>query len=77
MSGLPEWMHWFGWMLNSMCVLTITVTIVVVLLYVPFNSEAGAVFKHTDGTLMWVLLFVYAIWATTYCFMVSSFFERR
>lgn len=77
MSGLPEWMHWLGWMMNSLLVLLITITIIVVVLFVPFNSEAGAVFKHSDPTLFWIVMLIYSIWATTYCFAISAFFERR
>ncbi|ODM92121.1 ATP-binding cassette sub-family A member 3 [Orchesella cincta] len=76
MSGLPEYLHWLGWMLNSLLILIITVTIIVVVLFVEFSSETGAVFQHSDPTLMWVVLMIYAVWATTYCFSISAFFER-
>ncbi|CAL8112749.1 unnamed protein product [Orchesella dallaii] len=76
LSGLPEYLHWLGWMLNSLSILIITVTIIVIVLFVPFSSETGAVFEHSDPTLLWVILMIYAIWATTYCFSVSAFFER-
>jgi hypothetical protein len=77
MTGLSNWMHWLGWMLNSMIVLLISITIVIVIFFVPFNSESGAVLKNSDPSLWWFVLVIYAIWATTYCFLISSISQRR
>lgn len=46
MTGLPSWMHVVGWMLNSMILLLISVTIVIIIFFIPFNSERGAVLKN-------------------------------
>jgi len=77
MNGIPNWMHWFGWMMNSIVVLIFSITIVTILFFVTFNSESGAVFVKTDPTLWWFFMLFYIVWATTHCFLVSSFFNRR
>ncbi|OXA45953.1 ATP-binding cassette sub-family A member 3 [Folsomia candida] len=76
MTGIPNWMHWVGWMINSLLVLIISITLVIILLYIPFNSSTGGVLKNSDPTIWWFFLFCYAIWATSYCFLISSIFER-
>lgn len=76
MSGLPEWMHWMGWMLNSLTILLFTVTLTTICLFVSFSSN-GAVYEFADFSLFWIILVIYVIWATSYCFTISAFFERR
>jgi len=77
MNGLSNWIHWFGWMINSVVVLTITITIMTILFSVQFDEENGAVFMKTDPTVWWFFMLFYIIWVTTYCFLVSSFFNSR
>jgi ATP-binding cassette subfamily A (ABC1) protein 3 len=77
MTGIPNWMHWVGWMMNSLVVLIVSITVVSILFFVTFASKSGAVFTFTDPTLWWFFMFIYIIWATTHCFLVSSFFTRR
>jgi ABC-type transport system involved in multi-copper enzyme maturation permease subunit len=76
MAGLSNWMHWVGWMVNSLIVLLITITIITFLLFVPFWGKTGTL-GNSDFTLWWFFLFLYIIWATTYCFLISSIFEKR
>ena len=77
LMGLANWMHWVGWLVNSLLVLIISVTVIVVLFFVPFSSDSGAVLIHGDPTLWWVVLFLFALSATAWCFFVSAFFQKR
>ena len=76
MMGLPNWMHWLGWMLNSMLVLIVSITIIITLFFYPFNGVGGVV-EHSDPTLWWIVLFMYCVSSTAFCFFVSSFFQKR
>jgi ABC-type transport system involved in multi-copper enzyme maturation permease subunit len=77
LMGLPNWMHWLGWMLNSILVLSISISIVILLLFYTFNPATGPVILHGDFTLWWVVLFLYVMAATSFCFFISTFSERR
>ncbi|CAL8085798.1 unnamed protein product [Orchesella dallaii] len=74
-NGLPGWMQWVGWMLNSMLGLVITVTIMVVLLHVRIRS-AGAIFEYGDPTVWWFVLMLYVMSATSFCCCISSIFTK-
>jgi hypothetical protein len=76
MMGLPNWMHWLGWMLNSLLVLVFSNTLIIILFFIPFNEEAGGVLSASDPTLWWFVLFLYSMAATTFCFFISTFFQR-
>lgn len=76
LMGLPNWIHWFGWLLNSILILSISVSIVMVLLFTKFNPEAGAVITFGDVTVWWVVFFLYAMAATSFCFFISIWSEK-
>ncbi len=77
MMGLPNWMHWLGWMLNSLLVLVFSITLIILFFFIPLNEEAGAVVSFGDPTVWWLVLFLYGMASTTFCFFISTFFQRR
>ncbi|ODM95225.1 ATP-binding cassette sub-family A member 3 [Orchesella cincta] len=74
LNGLQGWMQWLGWMLNSVLVLMISVTIVVVLLFIDLGG--GGVYQYGDPAVWWTVLMLYIMSATTYCFFIASFFKK-
>ncbi|CAL8139104.1 unnamed protein product [Orchesella dallaii] len=74
LNGLASWMQWMGWMLNSMLGLVITVTIMVILLYIKIGSVA--IFESSDPTVWWFVLMLYVMSATSFCFCISSIFTK-
>jgi hypothetical protein len=68
-------MLWLGWMVNALLVNVVSVTIITVLLKVPFGDTA--VLQNSDFFLVWVILLFYCIAGVTFCFAVGSFFSRR
>jgi ATP-binding cassette subfamily A (ABC1) protein 3 len=78
MSGMPNWMHWLAWMMNSMLFLTISVTIVVVLFCSSIlNHDAGPIIAHGSPAIWWIVLMLYVLSSTAFLFFISSFFQRR
>ncbi|KDR09441.1 hypothetical protein L798_00662, partial [Zootermopsis nevadensis] len=74
MMGLKSWMLWCGWMLNAMLVNIVSVTIIVVLMKVPFGEVS--VLQYSNGFLVWIFLLFYCAAGVTFCFAISSFFSR-
>jgi len=75
MMGLKSWMLWCGWMVNGMMVNIVSVTVIVILLKVPFNGVS--VLHYSNSCLVWVFLIFYCAAGITFCFALSSFFSRR
>jgi hypothetical protein len=75
MMGLKTWMLWLSWMVNALLVNIVTVTIITVLLKVPFGDTA--VLQYSDSFLVWVILLFYSAAAITFCFAIGSFFSKR
>lgn len=75
MMGLKTWMLWLSWMVNALLVNIITVTIITILLKVPFGDTA--ILQYSDFFLVWVILLFYCIAGVTFLFAIGSFFSRR
>ena len=75
MMGLKSWMLWCGWMVNGMMVNIVSVTVIVILLKVPFNGVS--VLQYSNSCLLWGFLIFYCASGITFCFALSSFFSRR
>lgn len=75
--GLPNWMHWLGWMINTLLVLVFSVSIVVFLLFFPFDEMKGGIVTDGDYTVWWVVLLLYVMAATSFCFFISVFTTNR
>lgn len=74
--GLSNWLHWTGWFLRSMTYMTISISLIVMLLKVPWYSGSDvSVFTNTDWSILWFFLFVYSIATVMFCFMLSVFFR--
>jgi hypothetical protein len=68
-------MHWLGWMLNSLLVLVFSNTLIILFFFIPLNEKAGAVVSFGDPTVWWLVLFLYGMASTTFCFFISTFFQ--
>jgi hypothetical protein len=74
--GLPNWIHWLGWMINSLLALSISITIVVFLFFYTFSEATGPVLPYSDPTIWWIVLFFYVTAATAFCFFVSVLVDQ-
>lgn len=70
MNGLPGWLQWMGWLINSMMILILSDTLVIILLFL------GTV-KFGDPGVWYFILLLYIMAATSFCFFLSTFFIRR
>jgi len=77
MMGIPNWMHMLGWMINCLSLLIISITIIIAALFISFNGSNNAVITNGDPSLWWFVLFIYVIWAISFCILLASFFDRR
>jgi uncharacterized protein involved in cysteine biosynthesis len=74
--GCPNYLHWLGWMINSLLVLVISITIVVFFFFYTFSEVTGPVLPYSDPTVWWIVFFFYIIAATSYCFFISVLSDR-
>lgn len=73
--GLPSWLHWTAWFTKIMIFMVISITLMVVLLKIRWESDI-AVFTHSNGFALWLFLFVYSISVTMFIFMMSVLFSK-
>nr|XP_026488445.1 ATP-binding cassette sub-family A member 3-like [Vanessa tameamea] len=78
--GLPSWLHWLAWFIKQFSFLLISVTLMVILFKIPFNStedgEGYAVLTFTPWSVLFFFLTLFVIASLSFCFMVSVFFTR-
>ncbi|PSN44306.1 ATP-binding cassette sub-family A member 3 [Blattella germanica] len=74
MMGLKTWMLWIGWLINGLLVCFVSVTVITILLKVPFGTVG--VLHYCNPIVLWLFLMFYCAAGITFCFAVSSFFSR-
>ncbi|CAF1240137.1 unnamed protein product [Adineta steineri] len=81
--GLRTWVNNLVWITRSMFIYFILTCITTALTMVVFkssgtkwNSVSRAVFNYTHWTLVWTVLFVYAIQVSTFAVFFGQFFKR-
>uniref|UniRef100_A0A7N5ZTB9 ABC transporter domain-containing protein n=1 Tax=Anabas testudineus TaxID=64144 RepID=A0A7N5ZTB9_ANATE len=75
MMGLSNWLHWSAWFLTFFLFLSISVFFVTLLLCIQVSPN-GAVLTHSDPTLVFVFLLIFAVATISFSFMMSAFFSR-
>ena len=61
MMGLKGWLNWVAWFVKCVTFLFITMLIITLLLCARFGKENGKMLEHSDPTLVFFFLFMYAI----------------
>ncbi|XP_035906185.1 ATP-binding cassette sub-family A member 3-like [Anopheles stephensi] len=72
--GLSNWLHWLAWFVKCLILLTVSLSLITILLCVPFST--AAIFENSEWTLVWFFFFVYSITTICFCFMISVFFSK-
>ncbi|CAG7730793.1 unnamed protein product [Allacma fusca] len=75
MMGLCSYQHWIGWMVDSLLVVMVSVTIVVILLFTRLRPEAEAFLVHSSPGVWWLTLMLYAMAAISFLFFLSTLFQ--
>lgn len=73
--GLPGWLHWTAWFTKIMIFMVISITLMVALLKIRWESDI-AVFTYSNGFALWFFLFVYSLSVTMFIFMMSVLFSK-
>lgn len=73
--GLPSWLHWSAWFTKIMLFMTVSITLMVILLKIRWESDI-AVFTYSNGFALWLFLFIYSISVTMFIFMMSVMFSK-
>lgn len=76
MMGLRNWLHWMAWFLKCFVFLLIPISICTIMLCVRFGSKNRKMLTHSDGSLIFVFLLLYAVSGIMFCFFVSTLFYR-
>uniref|UniRef100_A0A182NIG1 ABC transporter domain-containing protein n=1 Tax=Anopheles dirus TaxID=7168 RepID=A0A182NIG1_9DIPT len=72
--GLSNWLHWSAWFVKCLIQLILSVTLITILLCVPFSS--AAIFENSDWSVVWFFFFIFSITSICFSFMVSVFFSK-
>uniref|UniRef100_UPI00398EE067 phospholipid-transporting ATPase ABCA3 isoform X2 n=1 Tax=Pristiophorus japonicus TaxID=55135 RepID=UPI00398EE067 len=75
MMGLSNWLHWLAWFFKFFLFLTISVTLMTLLFCTKIFSH-GAVLNHSDPSLIFVFLLIFACSTISFSFMISVFFSQ-
>ena len=70
MTGLTELVHWTGWFLSSLIIMTITVLLMTCVLM------GGRVFEFSSPLLIFIYLEVSAIASIMVAFIISTLFSK-
>lgn len=73
--GLPGYLHWIAWLINVMLFMGISIIVTIFLFAIPWKNNL-AVFTYSNPVLMWFFLTIYTLSVTTFCFLMSSIFEK-
>ena len=68
--GMGSGVHWLGWFITKLCVVTVTVVILTLILHL------GKVVEHSDPTLLFFLLEIFGISTIIFSFLLSTFFSK-
>ncbi|XP_055529126.1 phospholipid-transporting ATPase ABCA1-like [Wyeomyia smithii] len=75
--GLKNWILWSSWFVKCLLFVTISVSIVVLFLKVPwYRTPNVSVLTHSDWGVIWLFFFIYGIAIITFSFMLSTFFSK-
>lgn len=73
--GLPSYMHWLAWFIKCMLFQVMIISVLTVMFKCQL-TKGLVIFSHSNWLIVWLFLFLYAMAAVTYSFMVSTFFRK-
>ena len=75
LMGLSSWLHWLAWFVKYLIFITITISLMVGCYSANIGSH-GKVLGHTDPSIVFVFLLLYAIATINFSFAVSTLFSK-
>ncbi|XP_077866667.1 phospholipid-transporting ATPase ABCA3-like [Saccoglossus kowalevskii] len=70
MMGLSNYLHWLAWFFKYLFFLLITVILISILI------KAGGIFAYSDGGVVFIFFFLWAIASISWNFAISVFFSK-
>ncbi|CAB4007510.1 ATP-binding cassette sub-family A member 3-like [Paramuricea clavata] len=70
MMGLSNWIHWLAWFTKCFLFLFISVSLVTAIL------SGAKILEHSDGSVVFVFLLLYAVASIFFCFAMSVVFSN-
>lgn len=77
MVGLKPWMLWLGWFLHAFLPNFVSVILIVLFMKVPMWGIDTPPIEYCNTMVFFIFLFLYLIASITFCFAISSIFQRR
>jgi ATP-binding cassette subfamily A (ABC1) protein 3 len=74
--GLANWLHWTAWFMNFFTLLTIATILMTILVKIKWYGNDLAVFTHSEGTVIFVFLLLFAVTCITFSFLISTLFSK-
>ena len=70
MMGLNAGLHWVGWFLTALVILTVSCILMTIII------STGGIFPQSNGFLLFIVIELFAISSITFSFLISTFFSK-
>lgn len=74
--GLPNWLHWSTWFLETLVVLSLSAGLLTAMVTLVSTSTAKPVFDASNPLVVFMFLFFYICSLITFAFFTSTFFSK-
>ncbi len=75
--GLPSWVNWLAWFLDTFISNAITVALIVLLVCVEWSSGHGSILQDSNPFMIFIFLMLYVVSSIAFFFALSTLFNRR
>ncbi|XP_038064273.1 ATP-binding cassette sub-family A member 3-like [Patiria miniata] len=76
MMGLANWIHWSAWFIKYFIYLLITISLMTLMFCIKVGDLRAAVVTHSDPSVIFVFLMLYATVSIMYSFACSALFSK-
>ena len=76
MMGLANWIHWSAWFIKYFIYLTITISLMTLMFCIKVGNLRASVMTHSDPSVVFVFLMLYATVSIMYSFAASALFSK-
>ncbi|XP_065218523.1 phospholipid-transporting ATPase ABCA3-like isoform X2 [Planococcus citri] len=75
-TGLGEWLMWFGWFFHGFIINLVSLTILTIISMYPFNGPGTGIIRFVHFSVLWSFIILYCVANISFCFMFSAIFQR-
>lgn len=77
MLGVKSSSIWISWLIHALTTNFISIILIVIILKTCLFGVSYSAVEYSDGTILFLFLFLYCISAITFCFLVATIFKNR